>query len=78
MLQEMELFLKTHKKAALLNVIAVCICYFHMAFSENIGIDTEALMINEPNMPLEGRGLDLRKSYLIWNITIHISQEFYF
>ena len=50
MLQEMELFLKTHKKAALLNVIAVCICYFHMAFSENIGIDTEALMINEPNI----------------------------
>ena len=50
MLQEMELFLKTHKKEALLNVIAVCICYFHMAFSENIGIDTEALMINEPNM----------------------------
>ncbi len=50
MLQDIKRFTKTHKNAALLNVIAVCICYLHMAFSQNVGVDTEVIMINEPEL----------------------------
>lgn len=50
MFQDMESFIKRHKKAVILNFITVCICYIHMAFSQNIGIDTEIMIMDGPSM----------------------------
>lgn len=44
MVQDIKTFIHTHKGAVLLNITIVCICYLHMAFSMNIGIDTEAIV----------------------------------
>lgn len=53
MLQDIKKFLKNHKSAVIWNAITVCICYMHMAFSQNIGLDTESMIIDE-NGVLEG------------------------
>ena len=47
MVQDMKLFAKTHKNALLVNAVMVCICYLHMAFSQNVGIDTERIIVAE-------------------------------
>ena len=44
MLQDVNVFVKIHKKEEILNSIIVCIRYIHMAFSMNMGIDTEVMM----------------------------------
>lgn len=47
MVQDMKLFVKTHKNALAINAIVVCICYLHMVFSQNVGIDTERIIVAE-------------------------------
>lgn len=42
----MRTFIKVHRKSVILNIVIVCVCYIHMAFSMNMGIDTED-MINQ-------------------------------
>lgn len=50
MLQNMKTFINVHKKAIILNVIVVFVCYVHMIFSMNMGIDTEIMISNGPEM----------------------------
>ncbi len=47
MIQDMKLFAKTHRNALIVNAVMVCICYLHMAFSQNVGIDTERIIVAE-------------------------------
>lgn len=47
MVQDMKIFAKTHKNALVVNAVMVCICYLHMAFSQNVGIDTERIIVAE-------------------------------
>lgn len=47
MLQDVNVFVKIHKKEEILNSIIVCIRYIHMAFSMNMGIDTEVMITGD-------------------------------
>lgn len=50
MVHDVKVFVKLHKKEEILNSIIVCICYIHMAFSMNVGIDTEVMIVDGPRI----------------------------
>ncbi|MEY8392426.1 glucosyltransferase domain-containing protein [Lachnospiraceae bacterium 45-W7] len=50
MLQDLRTFIKIHKKAMIWNAILVCVCYLHMIFSPNVGVDTEVMISNESRL----------------------------
>lgn len=43
-MDDMRLFVKSHKNALVLNGVMACVCYLHMVFSLNVGIDTERII----------------------------------
>ena len=47
---DVKVFWASHKKCMVLNGMFILLCYAHMAFSDNIGVDTEILLSNEPAM----------------------------
>lgn len=73
MLQDMRSFSKTHKNAIIWNAITVCICYLHMAFSQNIGIDTEAIIVDESGL-LEGWKMLGRQGLIASKMLLRLSR----
>lgn len=47
MIEDVKLFAKRHTNALFVNGIMACICYLHMVFSLNVGIDTERIIQDE-------------------------------
>lgn len=73
MFQDMESFIKRHKKAVILNFITVCICYIHMAFSQNIGIDTEIMIMGGSSMLKSWYNLG-RQGLVLSKILLNLTQ----
>lgn len=46
MIEDMKRFAKIHRKGLFVNAVMVCICYLHMVFSQNVGVDTERMIMD--------------------------------
>lgn len=73
MLQSMNDFIKEHKKAILLNIVVVCICYIHLVFIQNVGIDTEVAIKDTPSL-FGGWSLIGRQGLVFTKIILKLTQ----